>query len=273
MAQQIAVLHLIDNCTRCRGCQVACQRNQGLLATDPTPVISADDLTQVKAQCFYDSPPYVKYNCWHCDGPLCAGPAACPFGALKKQANGAITVDKSKCNTNSPLCDYQCAKACGRGGYPKIGDGDGSGRDYVYKCTLCTNADGSTNFKPADADRVLLPGSTYPISDGVPACVATCPNGALKIGYRSEVEDYTRTHVDVYGQKFRSVAGNGSFYWASIKLFGVPTTDPLIEDHVVPMFTKLLAGPAGKALAVPAIALGGLYALYQRKQTLKAEEA
>lgn len=269
---QIAVLHLVDKCMKCSGCSVACQRNQSpqLVGNDPTRQISADDATVVKAQCNYDNPPYVKYNCWHCDGPLCAGASACPFGAVKKQTNGAVTVDRAKCNTSSPLCTEQCAKACGRGGYPKIGSGDGGAVDYMYKCNLCTNADGSNRFKPAGGN-VLVAGSTYPLSGGVPACVATCPAGALKVGYREEIEAYTRAQTQA--GNFRSVAGFGSYYWASKSLFGIPTSDPYVEDHVVPIFTKLLSGPAGKALVLPAIALGGLYAIYQRKVTLKAENA
>ncbi len=38
-----------------------------------------------------DMGPFMRYSCWHCPDPPCA--YECPYGAIRKEPTGAISVD------------------------------------------------------------------------------------------------------------------------------------------------------------------------------------
>lgn len=243
-----AILQEIDKCTRCRACTVACERVQGL--TQPVgnaETIQSDDPVVVKAQRSNESPPFVRYSCWHCSGtPACT--YACPLVAIKKDMGtgttntGAVYVDQSKCNPNDSKCvaaGRPCATKCWRGGYPKVGTN--APGTFAYKCNLCK-------------DRI--PGLK-------PACVETCPAGALSFGTASAMETTAKT--------YKYYMGDGHIFWASKNPFTAPATDPFIEDHISPMFERILRSPAAKLVAGPALLLGGLYTLYRRRMELRTE--
>jgi len=94
---------------------------------------------------------FVKDQCLHCVDPPCA--AACPVAALTQTVSGAVTYDYDRCIG----CRY-CMLACPFR-IPKYEWN--SPRPWVQKCTFC-------------ADRI---GEDMP-----PACVKTCPTGALFYG-------------------------------------------------------------------------------------------
>jgi Fe-S-cluster-containing dehydrogenase component len=96
-----------------------------------------------------------------------------------------------------------------------------------------------------------------------PACVETCPAKALTFGNIADI----KTAMGAYAYK----AGDGHMFWASRKPFTAPTTDPYIEDHISPMFDRLIKAPVAKALLLPTLLLGGTYALYRRREQLEAE--
>lgn len=96
----------------------------------------------------------VSLSCQHCEKPACM--AVCPSGAISKRAeDGIVVVDRTKCIG----CHY-CAMACPFGA-PQFGS-DGT----MQKCTFCL--DRTTNGQD-------------------PACVATCPPGALKAGTMADL--------------------------------------------------------------------------------------
>lgn len=82
-------------------------------------------------------------SCRHCDEPLCI--SACISGALTKTADGAVTVDKSKC-----VGCGSCVMVCPYGAIKVNADGAAS------KCQLCIGN-----------------------GDGTPMCVTKCPNNAI----------------------------------------------------------------------------------------------
>lgn len=139
--RKLAVVQEYDRCIKCRGCVVACQRNfvnsplgKSLVANTGAGVgkTSPDDATVIKPQLGFDFPPFMKHNCWHCANPPCAG--RCPRKAVRKMKDGAVIIDFNLCDPT--ICNWECNKDCGRGGYPKIGFGDGV--DYkAYKCDMC----------------------------------------------------------------------------------------------------------------------------------------
>jgi Fe-S-cluster-containing dehydrogenase component len=213
--------------------------------------ISWNDPMVVKSQSpVNDGTPYVRYSCWHCEGAPCA--TACPLGAMGvDDATGAVYVNRDECDPNNPLCMRQCRTYCRRGGYPKVREQSecvGEEAPTMYKCMLC--------YK----DEMKVPG---PGGIKIPQCVATCPAGALTYGERDAIIAKSRTY------KYR--AGDGHIFWASNRSFSAPASDPFVEDHISPMAGKLSSGGAAKALAVPSLLVGGLYALYRRRLEVGSE--
>ena len=82
-------------------------------------------------------------SCRHCENPLCI--SACISGALTKDPDGVVTVDRNKC-----VGCGSCVMMCPYGAIEVKDD------HVATKCELCTN-------------NVF----------GTPACVAHCPNGAI----------------------------------------------------------------------------------------------
>lgn len=248
----MAILQEIDKCMKCRGCQVACKRVQGLTqVVGRAEKIEADDPMVVKCQGQNDAPPYVRYSCWHCYNPPCV--PACPLSAMKvDSATGAVYVDQTKCNPSG--CAQQCVKMCRKGGYPKVGTN--APGTYAYKCNLCYNQPNG------------------------PACVNTCPGKALTYDTVANIQaKLAGTGSAGYSAPGDGWMGEGHMFWArkspgggAMTTFDPPTTDPYIEDHISPMFEKVLKSPVGPALAVPVLALGGLYALIRRRMTLSEAE-
>ncbi len=160
-----AVLVDLTRCIGCRACQVACKVWNGNEAEKTTatasfsnpPAIDANTFTYVRfvEPAMADGPAwsFVKTQCMHCLDPACA--SACPPAALKKTAGGAVTYDYDRCVG----CRY-CMMACPFG---SIGYEWEKLAPRVRKCTFC-------------ADRTA--------DGGKPACVKTCPAGALTYGDR-----------------------------------------------------------------------------------------
>lgn len=240
MAADYAILQEIDKCMKCRGCAVACKRRKGLTAVGTADKVAVDHLTVTKSQRPNDAVPYVKYSCWHCEGAPCI--PACPLGAMKKDLDtGAVYVDTSMCDPNS--CSRQCVTNCRRGGYPKVGTNALGFK--AYKCDMCK-------------DRI--------VASKQPLCVETCPAKALTFGTKAFVTNY------ITANNYTNAIGDGHIYWASKNVYyDPPTTDPFIEDHISPMFSRALKSPAGKLMVIPAAVFGGLYALYRRKVELATE--
>jgi carbon-monoxide dehydrogenase iron sulfur subunit len=81
-------------------------------------------------------------SCRHCDEPLCV--KSCITGALSRE-NGVIVIDSDKC-----VGCFTCILACPYGAISQAETG------AIQKCELCAKT-----------------------NDGIPQCVAGCPNGAI----------------------------------------------------------------------------------------------
>ncbi len=185
---------LIDStrCVGCRGCQVACKAwnelpaaRTALTETGTNPRrLDANTFTRVLFQ-EVSTPEgevrwsFVKRQCMHCQEPACA--AACPVGALVKQADGPVVYRDDRCigcRYCMLACPFQVPKFQWDARVP-----------YVRKCTFC-------------ADRLAL---------GLkPACAETCPTGALLFGERDALlaeahrrigESPGKYQPTVYGEK------------------------------------------------------------------------
>jgi len=166
------VAKLIDTskCIGCKACQVACSEwnelrdevgsNAGTY--DNPNDLSADSWTLMRFT-EYENPDsgnlewlIRKDGCMHCAEPGCL--AACPSpGAIVKYANGIVDFNQDQCIG----CGY-CITGCPFD-VPRISQKD----KKAYKCTLCS-------------DRVAV---------GLePACVKTCPTGAIVFGSKQDMQ-------------------------------------------------------------------------------------
>jgi anaerobic dimethyl sulfoxide reductase subunit B (iron-sulfur subunit) len=105
-------------------------------------------------------------TCFHCSKPDCI--PACPDGLLMKRAeDGIVVIPTPELCTACELCVEACPYDA-----PKVVAGD---RVNIVKCNLCV-------------DR---------LSEGkAPACVATCPTGALDAG---PMDELIKKYGDVRG--------------------------------------------------------------------------
>jgi len=105
-----------------------------------------------------------KDGCMHCEDPGCL--KACPApGAIVQYTNGIVDFHQENCIG----CGY-CVAGCPFD-VPRISKKD----DRAYKCTLCS-------------DRVAV--------GQEPACVKTCPTGAIIFGAKEDMKDHAAERIE-----------------------------------------------------------------------------
>ena len=182
---------LIDTtlCTACRGCQVACKqwnelpglrtKNRGSYQNPPD--LEWNTWTLIRFQ-EYETKDGIfewlfrKDGCMHCTDAACV--KVCPSGALYHTDLGTVGIYRGKC-----IGCKECVAACPFN-IPRYD----SKTDKVYKCDLCYSR----------------------LKEGLsPACVKSCPTGALTIGPKDEMikKAYAKAEklggdANVYGDKF-----------------------------------------------------------------------
>ena len=167
--QEVAKLIDTTKCIGCKACQVACSEwnelrdevghNHGTY--DNPQDLSAETWTLMRFTEHETDAGNLEWlirkdGCMHCAEPGCL--AACPSpGAIIKHANGIVDFDQDHCIG----CGY-CITGCPFN-IPRISQKD----HKAYKCTLCS-------------DRVAV---------GLePACVKTCPTGAIVFGSKEDMK-------------------------------------------------------------------------------------
>ncbi len=166
--QPVAKLIDISKCIGCKACQVACMQWNDLRDDIGTTVGVYDNPSDLTDQSWtvmrfaeYKNPEgklewlIRKDGCMHCEDPGCL--KACPApGAIVKYANGIVDFVSENCIG----CGY-CIAGCPFN-VPRISSKD----NKAYKCSLCS-------------DRVAV--------GQAPACVKTCPTGALQFGAKTDM--------------------------------------------------------------------------------------
>jgi len=164
----VAKLIDISKCIGCKACQVACMQWNDLRDDIGTNVGVYDNPMDLTDQSWTvmrfseisktdGSMEWLirKDGCMHCEDPGCL--KACPApGAIVKYANGIVDFISENCIG----CGY-CIAGCPFN-IPRISDKD----NKAYKCSLCS-------------DRVNV--------GLVPACVKTCPTGAIQFGAKEDM--------------------------------------------------------------------------------------
>ncbi|MGL5790581.1 MAG: formate dehydrogenase subunit beta, partial [Plesiomonas shigelloides] len=173
--QEVAKLIDVSTCIGCKACQVACSEwndirdeigsNVGVY--DNPADLSAKSWTVMR---FSETEQNGKLEwlirkdgCMHCADPGCL--KACPSeGAIIQYANGIVDFQSEQCIG----CGY-CIAGCPFN-IPRMNKED----NRVYKCTLCV-------------DRVKV--------GQEPACVKTCPTGAIHFGSKAEMQELAAQRV------------------------------------------------------------------------------
>ncbi len=173
------VAKLIDTtvCIGCKACQVACSEWNDLRAEVGTNVGIYDNPTDLSDQAWtvmrfseYENEEsgnlewlIRKDGCMHCDDPGCL--KACPSpGAIVQYTNGIVDFHEENCIG----CGY-CVTGCPFN-VPRISQKD----HKAYKCSLCS-------------DRVAV--------GQEPACVKTCPTGAIMFGTKERMKEQAAERI------------------------------------------------------------------------------
>ena len=176
-AHQTEVAKLIDvtTCIGCKACQVACSEWNDLRDEVGDCVGVYDNPADLSAQSWtvmrfteHEEDNKLEWlirkdGCMHCAEPGCL--KACPSpGAIIQYANGIVDFQSEHCIG----CGY-CIAGCPFN-VPRINARD----NKAYKCTLCS-------------DRVAV--------GQEPACVKTCPTGAISFGSKEDMKHHAEERV------------------------------------------------------------------------------
>ena len=174
---EVAKLIDISKCIGCKACQVACMEWNDLrdeVGTNVGVYDNPPNLTDQSWTVMRYSEVELEANklewlirkdgCMHCADPGCL--KACPSpGAIVQYANGIVDFHEENCIG----CGY-CITGCPFN-IPRISKKDRK----AYKCTLCS-------------DRVSV---------GLePACVKTCPTGAIVFGTKDDMKQHAAERIE-----------------------------------------------------------------------------
>jgi formate dehydrogenase beta subunit len=241
-----AILYDATKCTACRACQVACKNWNELEAVETTNRGTYENPADLSPKTWLKMEfreignngtlrwLFTRRACMHCSEAACV--KVCPTGALYYRPDGFVAIEKMKC-TN---CGY-CVEFCPFD-IPRLDVNRASGLgDRVTKCTACT-----------------IPGLSRIDNDAIPACVKTCPTGALTYGNRDTLLTAGEESVQELGGNARlygkdEVGGTHVLYVLddSASTYGLP------EDPKVPAAATVhdVLKPVGYAVA-GVVALG-----------------
>lgn len=255
------VAKLIDasKCIGCKACQVACMEwndlrdevGENIGVYDNPDDLTADSWTLMRFAEYEDEDGDLEWlirkdGCMHCAEPGCL--EACPSpGAIVQHSNGIVDFNQDACIG----CGY-CIAGCPFD-IPRMSSKD----NKVYKCTLCS-------------DRVAV--------GQEPACVKTCPTGAIVFGTKEDMKLHAQERItDLKSRGYENaglydpqgVGGTHVMYVLHHAdrpgLYNDLPEDPKISSSV--LFWKGLAKPLGVAAMVAAAAAGFLH--YIRKGPLE----
>ena len=179
-------------CTACRGCQIACKQWNQLPATETKNrggFQNPEDLSfftyklvRFSEYMGSDGKPvwyFFPDQCRHCLEPPCKESPENPEAIIIDPLTGAVLyTDKLKRENNQDLresCPYDIPR-------------DDPQTGYVAKCTMCV-------------DRVQ--------NGLVPACVKTCPTGAMNFGNRDEMVALANKRLAEVKSKFSNAVVTG----------------------------------------------------------------
>jgi molybdopterin-containing oxidoreductase family iron-sulfur binding subunit len=180
----------LDKCTGCQACVVACKAENNVPFSSPEEAAQGRGIFWMQMIPLYEGEyPHIKARfiprpCMHCDNPPCT--RVCPVDATYKNPEGLIGQVYSRCIG----CRY-CTAACPytvkyfnwyppdwpkemcAGLNPDVAKRP---KGVVEKCTFCHHRLQKVRDKAKAEDR------EFKAREYVPACLQTCPTGAIYFG-------------------------------------------------------------------------------------------
>ena len=173
----VAKLIDVSKCIGCKACQTACMEWNDLrdevgetTGVYDNPIdLTAQSWTVMRFSEYENTDGNLEWlirkdGCMHCEDPGCL--KACPApGAIVQYTNGIVDFHQENCIG----CGY-CVAGCPFD-VPRISKAD----SRAYKCTLCS-------------DRVAV--------GQEPACVKTCPTGAIVFGTKEDMKHHAEERIE-----------------------------------------------------------------------------
>ena len=221
-ADSWGVLVDLTRCNGCDSCALACKEANQRPEPDTVPVsLNSDaysfvDRRQVVSDAGIEQQMPIKRQCMHCLHPACV--SACTVGALTKSADGPVVYNDKKC-IGCRYCQYACPF-----GVPTYDWENPLG--LIHKCQFCISR----------------------LEEGQqPACVASCPTGALRFGRRDNLLAQAHAQIDtnagryieqVYGET--EAGGTSILYLSGVPFaaMGLPTLGSQAPSHYAEAMMK-----------------------------------
>jgi len=236
----------LTRCTGCNSCALACKAcNQLPHPNDVPHALDSDAYTYVD-ECNTIAPSgeqvnsHIKRQCMHCLHPACV--SACTVGALRKTPEGPVVYDSNKC-IGCRYCQYACPF-----GVPTYEWENALG--LIHKCQMCV-------------DRLE--------TGQQPACVESCPNGALRFSKREELLAQARAQIisnpnryvdHIYGE--HEAGGTSILYLSSVPF--AELNFPQLGSEPIPHYAEAVMRQTPVVALTVASVVTGLYWCTKRRQ-------
>ena len=246
---------LIDltRCSGCQSCALACKEANDRPNPNQVPIIldtdsySFVDERQIENSVGEMETINVKRQCMHCLHPACV--SACTVSALRKTAEGPVVYDSEKC-IGCRYCQYACPF-----GVPTYEWENPLG--LIHKCQMCAS-------RLAEGEN--------------PACVAACPNGALRFGSRrhllaqanAQIASNPGRYVEhIYGE--HEVGGTSVLYLSPVpfSLLGFPE----LGDDSNPRYAEAVMKQTPAIALTVASVVTALHLFMQRREHVSQQVA
>lgn len=254
--ETVGMLYDSTKCVGCKACMSACNEANNIspdtAGSDGRAAMPVDlnehalNIIKVFNDTASGSHAYIKRQCMHCVDPACV--SACMIGAMKKQPNGVVTYDASRC-VGCRYCEMGCPFNVPKFEWSKA-------IPKIVKCQLCIHRTSKGQL---------------------PACVEVCPARAVIYGKRSDLlkeahrrleENPGRYVPKVYGE--HEVGGTQVLYLAGVEFekLGLPN----YGDRSVPQTVHDVQHTVYRGFILPVAVYGLLAGITWRNRIRREEE-